>query len=336
MVPHGPGKPRQISIHLSVIVLFLLAWTTITFWASYLSAQHVDYWRAKLSNQVLQLKLGYLVNELNRTRGFLDEVKQIEANLRRMINLNTEMTNATKEGVKKDKDGTGGPTLKEQNDVSHLLSNKYVEATWPQLFNEIQLLKSETQTRISSYEEVINWLNYENKLFMATPHGWPCWGRITSGYGSRKDPLIGIPVFHAGLDIGGPIGTPIRATADGLVKISNWHSGYGKLVVINHDCGFSTRYAHNSKLMVRAGEKVTRGQIIALLGETGHASGPHCHYEIWKNGVRKNPLPYISGTPGNIPAIAKVQQQAFRLGKKSLDKSLKQDKLKTEENQNLQ
>ncbi|MER3446626.1 MAG: hypothetical protein C4291_07165 [Candidatus Dadabacteria bacterium] len=125
---------------------------------------------------------------------------------------------------------------------------------------------------------------------------WPLVGRISSPFGRRG--LLG---FHPGIDIPAPKGTPIRAAADGLVIASagslEGYSGYGRVVIIDHGYGIRTIYAHNKKNLVRTGECVKIGDIIAEVGSSGDASGPHLHFEIRKNGKPVNPLKYL---PSNL------------------------------------
>jgi murein DD-endopeptidase MepM/ murein hydrolase activator NlpD len=117
--------------------------------------------------------------------------------------------------------------------------------------------------------------------------------RLTSSFGVRSDPFRGSQAFHAGLDIPGPVGTPIYATADGIVSRSQRAGAYGLLVEINHGKGIQTRYAHLSKMLVDANTRVRRGQLIGLMGSTGRSTGPHLHYEVRIDGRAVNPAPYI-------------------------------------------
>lgn len=122
----------------------------------------------------------------------------------------------------------------------------------------------------------------------------PAKGVFSSGFGVRKDPFTGGLEFHKGIDISAPEGTPIIATADGIVDTTGWHDGgYGYQVVIDHQNGIKTRYAHMLKVLVREGQKVKRGQIIGLVGNTGKSIAPHVHYEVYVNGKPVNPLKYI-------------------------------------------
>ena len=117
--------------------------------------------------------------------------------------------------------------------------------------------------------------------------------RLTSSFGVRSDPFRGTQAMHAGLDIPGPVGTPIYATADGIVSRSQRAGAYGLLIEVNHGKGIQTRYAHLSKMLVDANTRVRRGQLIGLMGSTGRSTGPHLHYEVRIDGRAVNPTPYI-------------------------------------------
>ena len=121
---------------------------------------------------------------------------------------------------------------------------------------------------------------------------WPTNGRITSRFGYRT--LYGRQNYHGGLDIATSKGSPVYAADGGTVTYSGWMGTYGYLVRINHGNGYETYYAHNSSLLVSVGDKVYKGQQIARVGSTGNSTGPHCHFEVRYNGVRKNPLNYLS------------------------------------------
>ncbi len=116
--------------------------------------------------------------------------------------------------------------------------------------------------------------------------------RTASGYGMRMDPIYRIPMFHAGMDFTADIGTPIYATGDGIVTHSSWKQGYGNCVIIDHGYDFETLYAHLDKYKVRAGQKVSRGEVIATVGNTGKSTGPHLHYEVLHKGRPDNPAKY--------------------------------------------
>lgn len=116
---------------------------------------------------------------------------------------------------------------------------------------------------------------------------------FSSFYGVRSDPFRGTAAMHAGVDIPGAMGTPIYATADGVVGRAGWAGGYGNLVELEHGRGLETRYGHLSKILVSAGQHVKRGDQIALMGSTGRSTGSHLHYEVRMDGRAVNPIPYL-------------------------------------------
>ena len=122
------------------------------------------------------------------------------------------------------------------------------------------------------------------------PSIWPTTGVVSSPYGLRW----GGTDFHPGMDIANDMGTPIVATADGVVEYAGWNSGgYGNMVDINHGNGIMTRYGHAMQVVVSTGQQVERGQLIAYMGSTGFSTGPHVHYEVHVNGNRVNPISYL-------------------------------------------
>jgi murein DD-endopeptidase MepM/ murein hydrolase activator NlpD len=117
---------------------------------------------------------------------------------------------------------------------------------------------------------------------------------FTSGFGVRSDPFRGRAAMHGGVDLAGPVGTPIYATADGIVGRSEWNNGgYGNLVEINHGQGIQTRYGHLSRLIAQPGQRVRRGELIGLMGSTGRSTGSHLHYEVRIDGRAVNPIPFM-------------------------------------------
>jgi len=117
--------------------------------------------------------------------------------------------------------------------------------------------------------------------------------RFTSQFGFRRDPKTGGRRMHKGVDFAASTGTPLYATADGVVTHSGWASGYGRLVKIQHDFGVETRYAHMSKLRVKVGQRVSRGQLIGDMGASGRVTGVHLHYEVRVGGKAVNPMIFI-------------------------------------------
>lgn len=128
----------------------------------------------------------------------------------------------------------------------------------------------------------------------AMPQFWPVDGVITSGFGYRRNPFGHVEwKYHGGLDIGASYGSSIYATNDGLVTFAGWDSGHGNTVDLDHGSGVSSRYCHASQILVEEGQEVLAGQVIALVGSTGISTGPHLHYELYIDGERVDPRPYL-------------------------------------------
>jgi murein DD-endopeptidase MepM/ murein hydrolase activator NlpD len=154
------------------------------------------------------------------------------------------------------------------------------DATFKQLFNSWKKLDSISQGAI------------------AVPSEKPVkTAAFTSGYGVRSDPFRGAAAMHAGIDLAGPLGTPIYATADGVVSDAGYNSGgYGNLVKIDHGRGIETRYGHLSAILVSPGQRIARGQQIGRMGSTGRSTGSHLHYEVRIDGRAVNPIPFMKST----------------------------------------
>jgi len=145
--------------------------------------------------------------------------------------------------------------------------------------------------QLSALESILQGLNIEQESKLAgrpVSKGW-----LSSYYGIRKDPFNGKPTMHKGIDFAGEEGSEVVATGAGIVTWAGNRSGYGGLVEIDHGNGLRTRYGHNSVLTVKKGDIVTKGQAVALLGNTGRSTGAHVHYEVLENGRQIDPLPFI-------------------------------------------
>jgi murein DD-endopeptidase MepM/ murein hydrolase activator NlpD len=145
--------------------------------------------------------------------------------------------------------------------------------------------------QLTALESLMRGLNIERESELAgrpVEKGW-----LSSYYGVRKDPFTSRPAMHKGIDFAGKAGENVIATGAGVVSWSGTRYGYGELVEIDHGNGLRTRYGHNAELTVEVGDVVTKGQSIALVGNTGRSTGAHVHYEVLKNGQQIDPLPYI-------------------------------------------
>ena len=136
--------------------------------------------------------------------------------------------------------------------------------------------------------------------------------RVASGFGVRIDPIYRRPKMHQGMDFTAPIGTDIFATGNGQVVEAGWKQGYGNAVKINHGFGYETLYAHMHKINVRSGQRVTRGEVIGKVGNTGKSTGPHLHYEVRYQGKPVNPQNYyfLDLSPEQYDEMVQLSQNA--------------------------
>jgi len=185
------------------------------------------------------------------------------------------------------------------------------------LVNSIAVTLNNMSSRIkvqqASYKDLAGMVKDKEKLLGATPAIQPVSNadlkRIASGFGYRIDPVYKTVKLHPGLDFSAPAGTPIYATADGVVEFSgNRGDGYGNNVIINHGYGYKTLYGHMFKTKARTGEKVKRGEVIGYVGSTGKSTGPHCHYEVIKNGNKLDPIYFFYNdlTPEQFDRLLKL------------------------------
>ncbi|MEZ5055104.1 MAG: M23 family metallopeptidase [Chitinophagales bacterium] len=182
---------------------------------------------------------------------------------------------------------------------------------------KLESLEKKAFVQSKSYDQLVKLIKSKELMLASIPAIQPISNkdlkRIASGFGYRIDPVYKTPRMHAGLDFSAETGTPVYATGDGIVEIAGAQGdGYGNKVVINHGYGYETLYGHNSRVLVHAGEKVKRGQTIALVGSTGKSTGPHCHYEVWKNGIKIDPVNYFFNdlTPQQYDQLLKIAEQS--------------------------
>lgn len=178
--------------------------------------------------------------------------------------------------------------------------DNFSSLSYAQSFDELSSLRSTalsgelTQAYALGINPMAGGGNWQRLL--DAPTLWPVMGRITSSFGERLDPINGEGEFHAGIDIAAPFGTPIRAPADGVVVKASFGDGYGREIIIDHGNGITTLYGHLSGYAVTAGERVRRGQVIGYLGDSGHSTGPHLHYEVRIHNAPVNPHKYLRET----------------------------------------
>ncbi|MFQ5802077.1 MAG: M23 family metallopeptidase [Candidatus Methylomirabilales bacterium] len=161
------------------------------------------------------------------------------------------------------------------------------------LHQDLQRMEREIALREDSLKTLTTYLTEQKDRLAATPSIWPTRGYVSSRFGPRKSPFTGRRQRHTGIDIAASRGTPIVATADGVVTFSGRLAGYGRAIVITHGFGLKSFYGHNKKNKVKKGDRVKRGQVIGLVGSTGYSTGSHVHYEVLVKDNPVNPLNYI-------------------------------------------
>lgn len=236
-------------------------------------------------NLKLKTELAVIREQLEHIGGTLDRVERFDQKLRAITLLSDPQRNLAM-----------GPTeaqpLAPGADANQFVRAKASES--PQaLTQKLDKLSAEATRQEQSLQELQAYFQDQKSLLASVPSVWPVRGWVTSDFGSRLDPYTSDRVMHAGLDIAGPHGKEIVAPSDGTVVFAGLEGGYGNVLVIDHGYGIKTRYGHLSSIGVKPGEKVKRGDIIAMLGNTGRSTGPHLHYEVRVNGVAQNPRKFI-------------------------------------------
>lgn len=238
----------------------------------------------KNENQQQKQQLITLVHRVHQISEKMVELKRFDHKLKVMVNLESGDQNTQFLGV----GGTDPSILKpEQNmEKGH---KKLVRLMHHSLDN----LDTEASLQINEKAELYKFLGERKSMLASTPSIWPTRGWISSNFGSRTSPFTEEKEFHRGLDISTRMNTPIISPADGRISETSSNNGLGKTLTISHGQGFVTNYGHLSKVLVKEGEYVKRGQKIALVGNTGRTTGPHLHYEVHLNGVPIDPSHYI-------------------------------------------
>lgn len=258
LIPHSNSRHLSFKLPSIGIILSIVLWLTGSAYIVSIAVSASEY-------RMMKERLSYYSKQFIELSGTIDGLRTAEAEFRHLFSLGS-----------KDKVLENVPVF----DSGSI---------------DMDALKKQIKNTMESVKGIKEYLREQKDIYLATPKGWPAKGHITSGYGEREDPLHGGEEFHSGVDISVEPGTPIRATADGVVSFARWSGGSGNLVVLEHGFGYSTFYAHNSRIAVSVGQHVKRGDIVAYSGSTGYSTGPHSHYEIWKEGKHINPMPYIQG-----------------------------------------
>ena len=283
-----PKKLVQTVFAVSLVLIASVAGSSIYFGKKYIQLMDEQVEVAELKreskiNKIQVDKLGQQVKE------FSTEMSRLErfANKLRVI---TDLGDAS---AQEEKDwGVGGPYGLSAQSFANSIERE-AKSMVERLSGNLDELDQQAKAQVVSLQQLDEFFMNQKSFLSSTPSIWPTRGWVTSGFGLRKSPFTGRKEKHKGWDIGARLGSSIRATADGVVIVSGRESGYGKMLEINHGYGVSTRYGHNSKNLVKVGDRVKRGDLIALVGSTGRSTGPHLHYEVLLSGVSVNPKNYI-------------------------------------------
>jgi biotin carboxyl carrier protein len=288
-VPHDSEPSRIIEVSyrviraaiggavLAAVVALGLGYVTLTHTADLSKSARLTQENARLEQQLGEIggRLSGLVDTLSR-------ISQRDARIRVLANLDPIDPQVQAAGI-------GGPTVDPAvGDVgSAMRRGNEIRVDLNALIRRADLLAS-------SFKEAADSLSVHSARLAATPSIMPTQGWLTSAFSSmRAHPILHLARPHEGIDVTAPMGTPIEAPAAGVVRTAGWESGYGNTIVIDHGFGTVTKFAHASKILVREGQRVSRGQRIALVGNTGLATGPHLHYEVHVNGRAVDPLRYV-------------------------------------------
>ena len=243
----------------------------------------------KLYSQIndLEAQYNYLSNELEKMTTVLKDLQQRDDNIYRVITESEPIPSSIREL------GTGGSKRFEEFEKYADLGDLVVNTS-----EKLKKIQKQLYIQSKSYDELAQLINNKEKYWASRPAIQPISNkdltRLASGYGWRIDPIYKTRKFHEGIDFTAPRGTPVHATGDGVViRIQYLRTGYGKNIIIDHGFGYSSLYAHLSKVSIKRGQKIKRGQIIGKVGSTGKSTAPHLHYEVIKSKRKVNPIEFF-------------------------------------------
>lgn len=222
-----------------------------------------------------------LIQEIQQRKAAIEAKKvEIEKEKARLDELASE--------AQKVQDEVKAKKAEQQRVLAHARTQqdaaKQMEADLIARSNEIRQMIQSRMQQNSGSDQIV----HGNGTFI-----WPCNGPITSPFGYRTHPIFGTTIYHSGIDIGVDYNTPIHAADGGTVILAGWCGGYGNAVIIDHGNGLQTLYGHNTSVAVSEGQTVSQGQVIAYSGSTGYSTGPHCHFEVRRNGEAVDPMGYL-------------------------------------------
>ncbi len=289
LIPHHPGGMVSIRlpywlvasmIGLGVFLLLGLGLVTTGYVGKFVDISMLK--KLEIENRILKAKLTDFNEKIEDLQASIDRFVEFDTKLRVMSGLQPIDSDIRKVGV-------GGyersPFLSE---ISHGTATQ-IQATE----QDLDKMLRETKLQGESFDEVVASLQEQQNRWDHTPSIQPSPGWIISPFGLRRDPLVGELRMHEGIDIAAPEGTVIVASAKGTVTFVGYRGNFGLCLELDHGYGIRTRYAHCSMIKVEQGQSVARGQVVALVGQTGRATGPHLHYEVLVNGQPVDPQDYI-------------------------------------------
>ncbi|MCR4819771.1 MAG: M23 family metallopeptidase [Elusimicrobiales bacterium] len=286
IIPHNGMNSMRVNPPMFLLILGGFIWTAITVWAGVVAARHLDYYITKQDNAELRKKMEKISRDIEDGMNYLAMTKKTDKQIRQVLGLRDDPSSGFEEGV-------GGPSPRDMENFRNQISAHAAEIREAELSEAMKSVTRESKRRLSSFGEITIYLTDRHNSTRATPRGWPAQGRVTSPFGYRVHPLGLTSYRHSGVDIANSAGTPIVATADGVVRYAKWAQGYGFCVLIDHGFGYSTLYGHLSQILVKPGRRVRRGEEVAKMGTTGTSTGSHVHYEVWVGGIPRNPMPYV-------------------------------------------
>jgi murein DD-endopeptidase MepM/ murein hydrolase activator NlpD len=285
------SKTRHLRIHKKTfkIGLYLLTFgllCTIFFLCDYIQVRKKTFELNQLRQQTQEQKskIHFFASKIEDLEKQLSKLKDFDKRIRIIANLEKGQETTPFMGM-------GGPSASDIREKLRAEKNEMGLAQ--QMRTDIERLELEATSQEESLSELEKLLQSKKDMLAHTPSVWPVHGWVTSGFGFRTNPFTGLTQMHEGLDIANRIGTPVIAPADGIVSDTGKDSAYGNFIVISHGFGINSRFLHLSKILVRPGQRVKRGDKIAEVGTTGKSTGPHLHYEVRVNGIPVNPLRYI-------------------------------------------
>jgi murein DD-endopeptidase MepM/ murein hydrolase activator NlpD len=281
---------RHLGIIVTCAVIFLLITAGIFFDYFNLkitfNKKEIEKTIANQSNEIFaqRKQIQKFANEINSLKSNLVKLNKFEKKIRIIANIDNPSEKDNLFGV--------GGSIPEDLDPKLPLTEKH-NSLIREMHEQARELNLASVSQEKVFESLINDLKRKRNLLSSTPSIWPTKGWLSSGFGYRISPFTGLREFHKGFDISSREGTPVIATADGVVTFVGKNGFYGNMIKIDHGHGMMTRYGHLEKMLKKRGDAVKRGDVIALMGNTGRSTGPHVHYEVFLNGLPVNPQKYI-------------------------------------------